>query len=949
MITKIVVETKKEADVRGASIKEEIKRVLGITSITQVQAIKVYRLQGWDTQTATQFAQSVLLDPLSQACQINSQHKTIATKQIEIGKRPGVMNPEIATLFKAARDLRLPDLEAVDTSWQYHFYGDITDEQVDLICNRILANHTIEHIINHEPESLIINGQPGIIDHHALRTMNDQQLKELSQSHQLYLTILEMRTIQHYFIQLGRDPSDAELETIAQTWSEHCCHKTFKAPLIINGVEKKSLFSRLKETSAVHAHETVSAFIDNAGAFSFYDGYAILGKVETHNSPSAIEPYGGAATGSSGVFRDIMATGQGAQVIASTDMFCFAPPNLPAQELPSGCLAPDYLLRNVVAGVRDYGNRMGIPTNNGSVHFHKDFRAKPTVIVGAYGIAPENKCKKGTPQPGDYIIVIGGRTGRDGIHGATFSSTQMTASTISINANAVQIGNAIEQKRMTDALLVARDKNLIRAITDCGAGGFSSAIGEMAHPIGAHVTLEKAPLKYVGLNPWEIWVSESQERMVCAIAPEHMHEFNMICAHYNVEATHIGIFTNTKKLVVTYYDESVCNLDLDFLHNGMPLQPLTATYAPKKYKDPHAIAMPTDWVSLYKKILADWNICSKEPIVRQYDHGVQGTNVLPPFSGTTYQGPNDATVLTPLLGKPYGLIISHGMNPILNRCDAYAGSWWAIIEALANLVAVGGNYADTYLIDNFIWPCPDQTTLGQLDASLQACVDAMNLFKIPFISGKDSLSSTYRYADGSVLQIPPVLCISAMSKIPDVAKTVTSDFKQEGSLIILLGQLDSYALGGSAYLAAINQEEITDYHVPTMDKQKLPTLFATVHSLINRGIIQACHDISEGGIAVTLAEMCFGGTIGAHIDLSFLKDTRTDFFLFNETAGCFLIEVAQKDFDAALFADIDYQILGTTTAEQTIIIVQNNQPCIKVTTAELLSSWQRPIKEIFNS
>ena len=644
-----------------------------------------------------------------------------------------------------------------------------------------------------------------------------------------------------------------------------------------------------------------------------------------------------------------MATGQGAQVIASTDMFCFAPPDFPAEQLPSGCLAPDYLLRNVVAGVRDYGNRMGIPTNNGSVHFHKDFRAKPTVIVGAYGIAPENICKKGIPHPGDLILVIGGRTGRDGIHGATFSSTQMTASTSSVNANAVQIGNAIEEKRMTDALLIARDNHLIRAITDCGAGGLSSAIGEMANPQGAHVTLEKTPLKYVGLNPWEIWVSESQERMICAIAPEHVKEFTNICDKYNVEVAHIGTFTDTKKLVVTYHDALVCDLDLEFLHNGMPLQPLSATYAPKEYKDPLTIPMPTNWIMLYKKILADWNICSKESIVHQYDHGVQGTNVLPPFSGITYQGPNDATVLTPLLGKSYGLIISHGMNPILNKSDAYAGSWWAIVEALANLVAVGGNYADTYLIDNFIWPCPDQTTLGQLDASLQACIDAMKLFNIPFISGKDSLSSTYRYADGTMLQIPPVLCISAMGKIPDVAKTVTSDFKHEGSLIILLGELDSYAMGGSAYLAATNPDHLTDYKVPHIHKEKLPTLFATVHSLINCDIIQACHDISEGGIAITLAEMCFGSNLGAQINLSFLNNIRTDFFLFNETAGCFLIEVAQKDFNPKLFANIDYQIIGTTIAQPCINVHQQNQPLFNVSIAELHAAWQHPIKEIFAS
>ena len=545
----------------------------------------------------------------------------------------------------------------------------------------------------------------------ALRQLSTDALRALADAHQWYLNEIEMKAIQDYYREQERDPYDAELETIAQTWSEHCCHKTFKANLIINGVHKKPLFTRLKETAQHYCSDVVSAFVDNAGAFRFYDGYAVLGKVETHNSPSAIEPYGGACTGSGGVFRDIMGTGQGARVIASTDMFCFAPPDLPRDQLPPGCLAPDYLLQKVVAGVRDYGNRMGIPTNNGSVHFHENFRAKPTVIVGAYGITPEKNCIKGVPEPGDRIVLIGGRTGRDGIHGATFSSGQMTASTVHTNANAVQIGNAIEEKRMADAIIMARNANLMRAITDCGAGGLSSAIGEMASAIGAHVALEKVPLKYNGLNPWEIWVSESQERMVCAIAPENFQNFQAICHEYNVEVTAIGHCTDTQQLKVMYHDQTVCNIAMHFLHHGIPPQTLRGTYHPAEHK-PLDVSMPTDWVELYCALMRHWNICSKEPIVRQYDHGVQGTNALPPFGGNTQHGPNDATILTPLLGSPYGFIIGHGMNPVLMDRDPYRGSWWAIAESLSNIVAVGGDVSHTCLIDNFIWPCPDEQYLG---------------------------------------------------------------------------------------------------------------------------------------------------------------------------------------------------------------------------------------------
>ena len=343
-----------------------------------------------------------------------------------------------------------------------------------------------------------------------IRKMNNTELLDLSRD-KLFLNLEEMKVVQEYFRRIGRDATDCEIEIIAQTWSEHCVHKTFKAKLIVDGKEKKPLFKRLKDATEEVAHPLVlSAFVDNSGVIEFFDGMAICGKVETHNSPSAIEPYGGAMTSSGGVFRDIVGTGLGAKVLASTDMFCFAPPGTPQDKIPAGCLHPHYLLRRVVAGVRDYGNRMGIPTNNGSLHFHPDFRAKPTVIVGAYGILPAATSRKSWPKAGDLVVTLGGRTGRDGIHGATFSSGEMTDRTMEVNASAVQIGNPIEEKRMFDAILAARDEGLIRTITDCGAG-FASAVGEMGSKTGARIALDRAPLKCPGLAPWEILLSGARK------------------------------------------------------------------------------------------------------------------------------------------------------------------------------------------------------------------------------------------------------------------------------------------------------------------------------------------------------------------------------------------------------------------------------------------------------
>ena len=947
MIQEIRV-TQKSFDVRGTALLQEIKRTLHIDSITSIRAVKVYRFEGVDQQAAELLARKSLVDPLSEQTVCNPALSNAAQLKVEVGNKPGVMNPEVASLFKAAQALGITDLKAADSSWEYHFEGALSDKDLQRILDRLLVNKTVAHVITEAPKSLIIKGATRDVTSIPLSSMSDEQFANYSKAQQLFLNDAECTVIKDYFLTLGRDPYDGELETIAQTWSEHCSHKTFKAPLVIDGEKKDPLYTRLKRTAKKFDSETVSAFEDNAGVFRFYDGYAIAAKVETHNSPSALEPYGGAATGSGGVFRDIMGTGQGAKVIASTDMFCVAPPDTKQADIPPGCLHPDYLLRNVVAGVRDYGNRMGIPTNNGSVHFHPDFRAKPTVIVGAYGLLPESRSQKGVPQIGDRIIVVGGKTGRDGIHGATFSSDAMTHQTSTLSATAVQIGNPIEQKRVADLLLAARDEGLIRAITDCGAGGFSSAVGEMAEKLGAHVELSQAPLKYMGLAPWEIWVSESQERMVCAIEPGKVKRFMQLCEDYNVQPADIGYFTGTKKLLVRYSGQTVCDLDMQFLHDGCPISPLEGARTLKKDAKNKGFFAPKnekEWIERLCNVLAHGNVCSKEPIARQYDHTVQGMNALQSYASVNQQGPQDAAVMVPLLGKPYGLIIGHGMNPILNRLDPYAGSIWAITEALANLVAVGGNPQDAALIDNFIWPKPNGEFLWALDQAMEACVDAMNAFELPFISGKDSLSSTYRYPNGTALHIPPVLCVSAFGKIPDVQKTISSDLKQSGSLLILVGDLDTDAMGGSVYEQIMDGESNC---VPQIDIAKTAERFKQLYKLIAKGIIRSCHDVSEGGIITAVAEMCFGGDMGALLDAAVLKSKRLDHALFNETAGCFVIEVSQDEYECAAFNEIEHTVIGLTTSVQFLIVQNSEQIVLNVELNHLLKAWQCPMKELFN-
>ena len=947
MIIQEVRVTEKGIDLRAQNILNEAKKSLNIKSLKIVRTARVYRLEGVTKYQAKLLKDTLFCEDITQISSLNKRLINNTSHLIEVGYKPGVMNPQVASIIKSAKDLGIK-LIAADSTTEYGFYGKVGKKEIDLITEKLLVNKMTERIITQKPKTLIIKGLPGKTCLIKIRQMNDNELVEISKDN-LFLNLEEMKVIQNYFIRIKRDPTDCELETIAQTWSEHSGHKTFKAKLFVDGIKKEPLIKRLKKESLKYDRNIVSAFVDNSGVMDFYEGYAISGKGETHNSPSAIEPYGGAMTGSGGVFRDIVATGLGGKTLISTDVFCLANPNLPSSKLPAGCLPPNYLLKRVVMGVKDYGNRMGIPTSNGSFHFHDDFRAKPTVFVGAYGILPKKSAQIGKPKIGDLILSIGGKIGRDGIHGATFSSAEMTDRTITTNAQAVQIGNAIEEKRTFDAIIEARDKKLIRAIQDCGGGGLSSAIGELGQNLGVNIQLKNATLKYQGLSPWEIWLSESQERMILAIPKTKLFQFKKTCEKYNVEISILGKFDNDKKLKVFFGKKQVCNLDMEFLHHGLPQREMIAlkpTFNKQKNERPRLPKTKKEWINVLRKVLSHGNVCSKEPIVRLYDHSVQGTNILQPFSGEKMDGPNDAVVIRPLLNKPYGMIVSHGLNPILNRTDPYWGSIWAATEAISNYVAVGGNYKNASLINNYIWPFPDAESLWSLDKSVDAVCDFMNALKIPVISGKDSLSSTYRGKNGEVIKIPPVLCISVFGKIPDVTKTVSSDFKKINSVIVLVGKQDLEKMGGSIYFDINN---ILGNKIPKIDLKRLPKILTTIYGAIQKNKILSCHDVSEGGLITAIFEMCVGGNMGASINvIPMLRDLRPDYFLFNETAGCFIIELENKKIAKKIFKNIPYSILGETQKGQTITVSKNNKKLFQANLEGLKKSWQTPMKKIFN-
>ncbi len=797
---------------------------------------------------------------------------------VHVLPKPGVMDPVAQSALTAIADFGF-EAEAVRTLKKY-WIEEIPDDKLQLLISKILANDAVEQaIIGPLTLERLEVGSPYEFKliHVPIRDMDDEALAKLSIEDQLYLKLPEMQTIRDYYRSLGRDPTDVELETLAQTWSEHCSHKTLAGRIRYRDERGERAFENmLRETIFAATTEIrqeagendwcVSVFEDNAGIIRFDDQYNVVFKVETHNHPSALEPYGGANTGIGGVIRDPMGTGMGAKPICNTDVFCFAPPDTPVKELPPGVLHPRRVMKGVVAGVRDYGNRMGIPTVNGALYFDPRYLGNPLVYCGNIGLIPRDKSRK-EPKPGDLAVGVGGRTGRDGIHGATFSSAELTSESETVSGGAVQIGNAITEKMLLDVLMVARDRGLYNAVTDCGAGGFSSAVGEMGEDIGAEVWLERVPLKYEGLSYTEIWISEAQERMTLAVPPEKWDELSALCASEDVEATVIGEFVPTGRLLLKYNDQQVADLTMDFLHGGQPPVVREAWYEPPPVqKQPLPEKRTWDYTDELLGILGSLNVASKHWVIRQYDHEVQGGSVLKPLVGAENDGPGDAAVLRPVLDSYRGIVIACGMNPCYGDLDTYWMAASAIDEAVRNCVAVGTDPDRIALLDNFCWGNTDRPeTLGSLVRAALACHDVAVELRTPFISGKDSLNNEFR-PEGSdeTISIPSTLLISALGQVDDVRRSVSMDLKEPGSYLYQVG-VTKEEMGGSHFALV---QSLTGGQVPQVDPPMARRTFQAVHKAIDAGLVRACHDMSEGGLAVTAAEMAFAGNLGARVFLA---------------------------------------------------------------------------------
>jgi phosphoribosylformylglycinamidine synthase len=978
-------------DVPAEKLKKRIELDLGMR--VDAHVVDVYTVDSCLPESVVQLLISdAFIDPVLQKAYVDQPATFDADWAVEVGFKPGVTDNVGRTareVIEALSGLRFGEEEGVYTSRLYFFKGALSEADVTQIAEGVLANTLINrYVCKRMAEYTTQKGMGTYVPKATIRhepqvelidmTMDVEELLAMNRKRTWALSKEELIKIKEHFLRpevvaerkaagLLGGATDVEMEALAQTWSEHCKHKIFNAAIEYNEDGRVEAIDSLFKTYVVGSTSTIrqskgkrdfclSVFKDNAGIIKFNNRYNLAYKVETHNTPSALDPYGGALTGIVGVNRDPFGSGMGARLLFNTDIFCFAAPDYKG-EIPPRLLHPKRVLEGVREGVEHGGNKSGIPTVNGSLVFDKDFLGKPLVYCGTCGIMPA--MINGEPsyvkqaQKGDLIVMVGGRIGKDGIHGATFSSEELSEAS---PTSAVQIGDPITQKRMTDFLLLARDQGLYNSITDNGAGGLSSSVGEMAEDTnGCVLHLERAPLKYHGLDPWEILLSEAQERMNVAVSPAKIDRFLALSEKMNVLSTVLGEFTDTGKFHIMFQGKTVSYLDMDFLHNGHPRMQLRATWT-RKIRDEAPPPEPRDYASLLLAILGRWNVCSKEYVVRQYDHEVQAGTVVKPLVGKQNEGPSDAGVVRPDPSSLEGVVVSHGICPKYSQFDTYHMAALAIDEAIRNNVATGGSLDRMALLDNFCWCDPvaseripdGEYKLAQLVRANKALYDYTVTFGTPCISGKDSMKNDYMHGDLKI-SIPPTLLISAISRIPDVTKSVTMDFKEADDLVLVVGTTHA-ELAGSEYFAHLG---LAGNIPPKVDGKKARQTYRALERAIRLRIIRSAHDVSDGGIGVTLAESAFAGGLGASVELSQVPRVgiyRDDFLLFSESASRFIVSISEADLPKfkRLFRSVPYAVIGKVTTDARLVVKgMEGSVLIDIENKALKEAWQAPFKTLF--
>ncbi len=908
-----------EDDGRAKKIE---KTLLDMNIKASVRAVDVYSSESANAANAA-FADS-LANPVTQK---TNQTPTDFDWALEIGFLPGVTD-NVGSTTSEILDLVANNDNEDNTCYSSRLYlikGNAKKYDIEAlaktISNKLIQRISIKNIDEYNKD----NGMDAIIPKvhldHSAKTDNvdlnisDEELETIgkagianadgSRRGPLGLSLHYMKAIQAYFAGQDRAPTDIELETLAQTWSEHCKHTIFASPIddVAGGLYKDYIKRATKEIRAERGDDDicVSVFSDNAGGIIFDENYLITDKVETHNSPSALDPFGGAITGIVGVNRDCIGFGQGAKPIINRYGFCLADPRLkPDYYRDSKCtdslLPPETIMNGVVSGVEAGGNCSGIPTPQGFVCFDDRFAGKPLVFVGTIGLIP--RVINGKPghekkaNPGDKIVVAGGRVGADGIHGATFSSVALDEGS---PATAVQIGDPITQKKMSDAIIKEiRDLGWYSAITDNGAGGLSSSVGEMAEQSGGfHLELEKVPLKYPGLSPWEIWISESQERMTMSVPPENTDKLIKHFAKRGVEATVIGTYTDTGRAHITWEDETIMNLEMDFLHDGNPETPLKTTFTRGGEAEPN-IDEPSDYAATLIEMMKRPNICSKEFISTQYDHNVQGSAVLGPLQGKG-QVYAESSVSRPVFVSPKGVVLSQGLFPRYSDIDTGAMAAAGLDMAVRNAVAAGVDFNQLALLDNFCWCSSDEPErLGQLKRAVEVIYEMAVKYGTPFISGKDSMFNDFKGydKDGKSIKVsaPPTLLVSSIGVIPHVERSISLAPKAAGDLVYLLGATKD-ELGASEYYDHLGH---LGNNVPETDSHQNLRLYRLYARASRDCLVSSALALGYGGLGTALAKKTIAAGFGLDIDVSNLG-LRTDKALFSESTGRILVTVAPKN------------------------------------------------------
>ncbi|MFW5734570.1 MAG: AIR synthase-related protein [Oceanidesulfovibrio sp.] len=981
----------------GHKTVRRIKEFLGLT-VEDARVATVFTVEGLEpSEIETLIGESALHDPVLHVASL----QPVATGFdwcLEVGYKPGVTDNEGRTAAETiALTLNLsPERKkdlSVYTAKQFAIRGALSREQAESIASGLLANELIQRTAvksaeewTREPgfpaQAARVSGRADdTVATAAISTMSDAELVAFSKDHVLALSLKEMRAIRDHYarpgvraarraVGLGDEPTDAEMECLAQTWSEHCKHKIFSAAIEYEDTEtgQRDRVDSLFKTYIIDSTRVIrerlgdrdfclSVFKDNAGVFKFTDDHNLCIKVETHNSPSALDPYGGALTGIVGVNRDPMGTGIGANLVCNTDVFCFASP-FHEGELPPRLLHPRRVLEGVREGVEHGGNKSGIPTINGSLVFDERYLGKPLVYCGTVGMMPAIIAGKPSHEkaakPGDAVVMVGGRIGKDGIHGATFSSEELTEES---PATAVQIGDPITQRKVYDLLMRARDAGLYNAITDNGAGGLSSSVGEMAEdPGGVRLDLARAPLKYDGLQPWEILLSEAQERMTLAVPQDRLEPFLGLAREMDVEATVLGEFTDTGYFHVTYGEKPVAYIAMEFLHEGVPQMELRARWDKPQVEDAGlaALADVGDQGDLLRRMLGRLDICSKEYIVRQYDHEVKGGSVVKPMTGAAADGPSDAGVMRPLLDRNEALVVAHGICPRYSDLDTYWMMAGAIDEAVRNAVASGATIDHMVGVDNFCWCDPVQSEktpdgeykLAQLVRANRALAHFCLAYGVPCVSGKDSMKNDYM-GGGRKISIPPTVLFTVAGVIPDASKALTSDFKRPGDAIYLLGTTRP-ELGKSELAEELG---LRFDSVPQVAAVEARERYRAMFRAAQAGLVSGCHDLSDGGLGVAVAEMAIAGRLGATIDLGLVPraglhaDMPAAALLYAESHSRLLVTVRPDDAPAfeKVFAGQIAARIGEVTGEGSLVVTSSGETILEQPLDTLANAWKQTL------